>query len=254
MRREGRTRLISATSPTHTKILSLGLYVASCVSTESPHLFREPISRPSDIRVVYSTEVPGEVKLLPLPEEEFKKGSVKELGAFDDFRVRILPVLGPLPAVFGLNAATYIILDLAGKPLTDASEIKNRKKLYQTMERSLSEREARVETKLGRNEQGLQGTIAVNVDDIAFVFEDVNSGRTTFDGVIVTKPQAVHWDQSLPLTADNMAIMAYKDAQKHEKEHQVGGKGLVELYGQDNVDIAQRRNEEVRRVLIWRRG
>jgi hypothetical protein len=49
---------------------------------------------PDFLRVVYSTEVPGEVKLLPLPEEEFKKGSVKELQAFDDFRVRILPVIG----------------------------------------------------------------------------------------------------------------------------------------------------------------
>ena len=48
----------------------------------------------SGIPVVYSTEVPGEVKLLPLPEEEFQKGNVKELGVFDDFRVRILPVLG----------------------------------------------------------------------------------------------------------------------------------------------------------------
>jgi tRNA A37 threonylcarbamoyladenosine dehydratase len=46
------------------------------------------------IPVVYSTEVPGDVKLLPLPEEEFEKGPVKELGVFDDFRVRILPVLG----------------------------------------------------------------------------------------------------------------------------------------------------------------
>lgn len=45
-------------------------------------------------RVVYSTEVPGEVKLLPLPDEEFEKGAVHELGALDDFRVRILPVLG----------------------------------------------------------------------------------------------------------------------------------------------------------------
>ena len=48
------------------------------------------------IPVVYSTEVPGDVKLLPVPEEEFQKGDVKELGAFDDFRVRILPVLGEL--------------------------------------------------------------------------------------------------------------------------------------------------------------
>lgn len=48
----------------------------------------------SGIPVVYSTEVPSDVKLLPLPEEEFQKGDVKELGVFDDFRVRILPVLG----------------------------------------------------------------------------------------------------------------------------------------------------------------
>ena len=48
----------------------------------------------SGIPVVYSTEVPSQVKLLPLPEEEFQKGPVKELGVFDDFRVRILPVLG----------------------------------------------------------------------------------------------------------------------------------------------------------------
>ena len=51
----------------------------------------------SGIPVVYSTEVPGDVKLLPLPEEEFEKGAVHELGVFDDFRVRILPVIGWYP-------------------------------------------------------------------------------------------------------------------------------------------------------------
>lgn len=49
-----------------------------------------------EIPVVYSTEVPGEVSLLPLADEEFKKGKVDELAAFDDFRVRILPVIGNL--------------------------------------------------------------------------------------------------------------------------------------------------------------
>jgi len=48
----------------------------------------------SGIPVVYSTEAPGDVKLLPLSEEEYKKGNVKELGVLEDFRVRILPVLG----------------------------------------------------------------------------------------------------------------------------------------------------------------
>ena len=58
----------------------------------------------SGIPVVYSTEVPGDVKLLPLPEEEFQKGDVKELGVFDDFRVRILPVLGMFSNISLLNS------------------------------------------------------------------------------------------------------------------------------------------------------
>jgi hypothetical protein len=65
--------------------------------------------------VVYSTEVPGEVRLLPLPEEEFKRGSVKELQAFDDFRVRILPVLGEWTAMPSMPQRSAII----GLPTVD---------------------------------------------------------------------------------------------------------------------------------------
>ncbi|KAF8806712.1 hypothetical protein BYT27DRAFT_7257091 [Phlegmacium glaucopus] len=61
----------------------------------------------SGIPVVYSTEVPGDVKLLPLLEEEFQRGSLNERSAPDDFRVRILLVLGPLPSNFGLNTDVH---------------------------------------------------------------------------------------------------------------------------------------------------
>jgi hypothetical protein len=88
--------------------------------------------------------VPGDVKLLPLPEEEFQKGSVHELGAFDEFRVRILPVLGPLPSIFGLNIATYILCDLAGKPISNPLAIKGRKKLYEKLYAALLVRESRL--------------------------------------------------------------------------------------------------------------
>ncbi|KAG6822049.1 hypothetical protein H0H92_015522 [Tricholoma furcatifolium] len=98
----------------------------------------------SGIPVVYSTEVPGDVKLLPLPEEEFQKGPVKELGVFDDFRVRILPVLGPLPSIFGLHAATYILCELAGKPILNPLPIKHRKKLYERLLRDLLHRESKL--------------------------------------------------------------------------------------------------------------
>ena len=53
--------------------------------------------------------------LLPLPEDEFKKGQVGDLGVLPDFRVRILPVLGTMPAVFGYTAANHVILSITGK-------------------------------------------------------------------------------------------------------------------------------------------
>jgi tRNA A37 threonylcarbamoyladenosine dehydratase len=96
------------------------------------------------IPVVYSTEVPGEVALLPLPDEEFAKGKVKDLSAFDDFRVRVLPVLGPLPAIFGLHAATYVLCELSGKPIENPLPVKNRRKLYERLLRDLIVREARI--------------------------------------------------------------------------------------------------------------
>jgi len=117
----------------------------------------------SGIPVVYSTEPPGDVKLLPLPEEEFRKGDVKELGVLEDFRVRILPVLGEitknfsfeffpnclvipgsLPSIFGLHAATYVLCELAGKPISNPLPVKNRRKLYEKMNRDLQLREQRI--------------------------------------------------------------------------------------------------------------
>jgi len=101
---------------------------------------------------------------LPLSEKEFKKGNINELGVFDDFRVRILPVIGaslfsfinliiltfnlfavgPLPSIFGLNAATYILCDLAGKPILNPLPVKNRTKTYDRLYRDLTANDAKL--------------------------------------------------------------------------------------------------------------
>lgn len=69
------------------------------------------------IPAVYSTErtADGKAQLLPLAEEEFQKGSVGDLGVLPDFRVRILPVLGTMPAIFGLTVANHVILQITGR-------------------------------------------------------------------------------------------------------------------------------------------
>lgn len=68
------------------------------------------------IAAVYSTErtSEGKAQLLPLSDEEFQKGTVGDLGPLPDFRVRILPVLGTMPAIFGLTVANHVILKITG--------------------------------------------------------------------------------------------------------------------------------------------
>ncbi|KAG8735447.1 hypothetical protein FRC12_018070 [Ceratobasidium sp. 428] len=143
-------RLGAAGLPTSSKLW----FHDSCFRSDISNTFEDPLARSvrrrlrldgieSGIPVVYSTEKPSEVKLLPLPQDEFEKGNVHELGTFDDFRVRILPVLGPLPALFGLHIATYIICDIAGKPLVNPLAVKNRAKLYDKLARDLLNRESR---------------------------------------------------------------------------------------------------------------
>ncbi len=76
---------------------------------------------PAGIPAVFSVEAAAEGKaaLLPLPDADFARGkeAIRELGVMPDFRVRILPVLGTMPAVFGYTAANHVILGITGRRL-----------------------------------------------------------------------------------------------------------------------------------------
>ncbi|CAA7266262.1 unnamed protein product [Cyclocybe aegerita] len=205
----------------------------------------------SGIPVVYSTEVQGDVKLLPLPEEEFQKGPVKELGAFDDFRVRILPVLGPLPSIFGLNIATYILCELADRPISNPLPIKNRRKLYERLYRDLLHREIKI--------AGHQiNRLPIDEDDIALIFEDIHRGRSIVPPHDVpTRPTLVRWDPRRPLSVDNCVVFELNDAEKHVRECWAPDGTAKEdttpekLWGERVNEIVQRRAEEARRVRDW---
>ncbi|KAJ6603231.1 hypothetical protein DFH09DRAFT_968476 [Mycena vulgaris] len=192
----------------------------------------------SGIPVVYSTEVPGDVKLLPLPEDEFQKGAVKELGVLDDFRVRILPVLGPLPSIFGLHIATYVLCELAGKPIANPLPIKNRRKLYERMLRDLQQREAK-----RAGDPGQPSRLPIDEDDVALIFEDVHRGRSVLPPhVVPTRPTLVQWDPARSLTIENCVVMDFVDAERHLKG---------EVWGEEVRAVVERRAKEIERSREW---
>ncbi|EJF56712.1 ubiquitin-protein ligase molybdopterin-converting factor, partial [Dichomitus squalens] len=197
------------------------------------------------IPVVYSTEVPGDVKLLPLPEEEFQKGNVKELGVFDDFRVRILPVLGPLPAIFGLNIATYILCELSGKPIPNPLPVKARKKFNERLSRDLQKREEKF---LGHQINKLP----LDDDDLGLLFDDIHRGRSIRPPhPVPERPALVRWDPAEPLSLANCVAFEFADAERHLKEALLEKRRPEDVWGPEVADIVARRREEVRRVVEW---
>ncbi|KAF5348024.1 hypothetical protein D9758_010036 [Tetrapyrgos nigripes] len=202
----------------------------------------------SGIPVVYSTEVPSDVKLLPLAQEEFEKGKINELGAYDDFRVRILPVLGPLPAIFGLNAATWVISELAGRPIENPLPVKGRRKLYERMWRDLVNRENKI---IG----GATIRIPLDEDDVGFIFEDLYRGRSVIPPhPVPTKPVLVRWDFAKPLTLDNCVVLDEKEAAKHLRECKTQEGVIIppgDVWGQETGEIVNKKAAEVRKYLEW---
>ncbi|OCB86991.1 ubiquitin-protein ligase molybdopterin-converting factor [Sanghuangporus baumii] len=192
----------------------------------------------SGIPVVYSTEQPIEdIKLLPLAEEERGKGNVQELTPFDDFRVRILPVFGPLPSIFGLNAAAYVICELAGRPIANPLRIKNRYKTYDKLLRDLRVREEKITGEpINR--------LPIDETDVAFIFEDLYRGRSLIPPHrIPNKAQLTRWDPNEPLSVHNCIVLDLPEFKKHvdglkegKRPEQIWGDGVTAL-------VAKRRKE-----------
>lgn len=210
------------------------------------------------IPVVFSSEKPGpgKAQLLPLPEDEFAKGAVNELGVLPDFRVRILPVLGTMPAVFGLCVANHIMLEISKYP-HEPLQSKGRDKMYDSILAQLQGLEERVAKHHGLDPVGLR--IPVTAEDVGYVVEEVFRGRSVVSGLasrlalarwrkpdgewvdVRTKGQradVLGLDQLVCLTKDEMLL--------HEEVVLKGGTAPEEVYDRSVVELVERRMAEER--------
>ena len=127
-------------------------------------------------------------------------------------------------------------------------EIKGRKKIWSSIERTLGTIEQRF------TKAEYIPKLSVTTDDIGYIFEDLYYGRGTFPPhLVLPKPVAIRWDPKRELTVDNIVIVSAKDAEKHEKECLMGGDDPVNVWGREIVEIVKRRFEETRKVLAYRR-
>ncbi|PFH59814.1 hypothetical protein XA68_11862 [Ophiocordyceps unilateralis] len=204
----------------------------------------------SGIPAVYSTEQSGEGKaeLLPLPEDEFQKGSVGDLGVMPNFRVRILPVLGTIPAIFGLTAANHVILAIAGYP-TSYVVAKGRDRMYEGILAYVQGFEERLARLFDPETMGLKTPLTVG--DVSFLCEELYQSRSIVSR-IPTKLVLIRWrrpettnmrvigegshvQRSSTLRVCDLVCMTKEEAVRHEKEIMRDRRALQELYDEETI-------------------
>ncbi|KAI9729832.1 MAG: hypothetical protein M1834_006580 [Cirrosporium novae-zelandiae] len=208
------------------------------------------------IPVVFSTEKPGpgKAQLMPLADEEFEKGEVGELGVLPDFRVRILPVLGTMPAVFGYSVANHVIMEITGYP-HEYLPSKGREKMYDGILANLQGIEERLARWAGEDALGLR--IPVNKNDVGYLVEEVYKGKSVVTS-LPTRLVLIRWEASSDYTPDqrwdgqkvaklnlnDLVVMTKDEAVKHETLVLKEKKSAEEVYGSEVVELVKRRMKE----------
>lgn len=188
------------------------------------------------IPVVFSAEKPDprKAKLLPLPDEEYEKGEVGELSALKDFRVRILPVLGTMPGIFGLTIATWILTKVSGYPMNPI-EGKNRIKVYDGIYQSL----AGQMTRIGMPDQ----RVPIALKEVSYIVEEVFRGKSPVSG-FSTRLTLSKWDPKKPVSLQNVVLLTKEEQKVHEDRVLNGDDKLEDVYPQQVLELVNKRFRE----------
>lgn len=198
----------------------------------------------SSIPVVFSAEKPDprKARLLPLDEDEIAKGDVEELAALKSFRVRILPVLGTMPGMFGLALATHILTTVSGYPV-EYVEGKNRYKIYDGILQSLAGQESR----LGHLEQ----RTPVALRDVPYIVEEVFRGKSVISN-FSTRLTLSRWDPTKELSYQNVVVMTKDEQKNHENRVLKGGETLEDVYSEEVLERVKHRFAQERYYSTFR--
>ncbi|KAK6336227.1 hypothetical protein TWF696_001790 [Orbilia brochopaga] len=245
------------------------------------------------IPVVYSTEKPGpgKAQLLPVPDDEHEKGNVNELGVLENFRVRILPVLGTMPATFGLAAANHVLCKLAAYPLEYLpGNTRFRPQFYGQVVNLL----LAVESRIRNNIPGLK--VPVSEADAGYVMEEVFASRSVVSG-LTNRLQLVRWypllggryedgssgaealangggvtsekekeqkakkrmekigvgvDGAVFMKLTDLVVMTREEVKVHEKRVLIGGEAPEVVWGKDVQELVEKKWREERSFSQWR--
>ncbi|KAJ9564607.1 hypothetical protein OSB04_000573 [Centaurea solstitialis] len=180
------------------------------------------------IPVVFSLEKP-KAKLLPFKGPNGDEENPSDYQVVPGFRVRIIPVLGTIPAIFGQIMASYVVTRLAELQVHMEPIVNLDMDHYRVLHQRLIEHEELI--------YGTSIQVQVDVEEVMYVAKELWRGRSARDQTTkevgrgmwrsVNELMLVRWDASKPASASNLILLKFTEADEHEsttlediKEHE----------------------------------
>ncbi|KAK9034908.1 hypothetical protein V6N11_076960 [Hibiscus sabdariffa] len=204
--------------PTRIRVADLRESTNDPLSRAVRHRLRKDHGIEGGIPVVFSLEKP-KAKLLPFRGPSGEEDNPSDYQIVPGFRVRIIPVLGTIPAIFGQVMASYVVTLLAGLDVQTEPVVNLDVDHYQTLLQRLIE-----------HEESLYGTdmqVQVDVEEVRYIVKELWHGRSARElsakdvgrGMwrSVNELMLVRWDQAKPASVSNLVLLKFKEADEHEQ-------------------------------------
>ncbi|OMO56736.1 UBA/THIF-type NAD/FAD binding protein [Corchorus capsularis] len=205
--------------PTRIRVADLRESTNDPLSRSVRHRLRKDYGIEGGIPVVFSLEKP-KVKLLPFkgPSGEEDKDNPSDYQVVPGFRVRIIPVLGTIPAIFGQVMASYVITQLAGFDVQTEPVVNLDGEHYQMLLQRLIEHEECL--------YGAASQVEVDVEEVRYVVKELWHGRSAREvsakdvgrGMwrAVNDLMLVRWNKDKPASVSNLILLKFKEADEHQ--------------------------------------
>jgi len=185
------------------------------------------------LRVVYSSEKLV-MKLAELSDEQ--KESPHLYGAVDHMRVRVLPVLGTMPAIMGQTLASWVLCQIANKPFFPMAGERVGKNVRHKLFQHLRNREKNIYSHIVNNPdqtsepettQIISGTwigpLQIDKDDVEFLLMELWHNRCALTGArLGSVLELARWDLAQPSSCTNLVLMCTGAMERFDREGKSG--------------------------------
>jgi len=151
-------------------------------------------------------------------EMDLKEGeTLADYQVIPNFRIRTIPVLGCVPAIFGMALASHVLTQIAEAPFEGEPLINLQSKQYDTQLDRLRERE---------NERGRDvAAMAVDLEGVMYLVREVWRALSARDNQNkrlkafwrnTSHLSLTRWDPSRPATLDNLILLTTDECDAHD--------------------------------------